>query len=81
MSLHRLREEFYGLPAREELMRERLVKEAVHELGHTFGLRHCDDWRCVMTSSHAVERLDVKGAEFCFLCGRVVAGARAPVLV
>jgi archaemetzincin len=81
VSLHRLREEFYGLPAREELMRERLVKEAVHELGHTFGLRHCDDWRCVMTSSHAVERLDVKGAEFCFLCGRVVAGARAPVLV
>ena len=81
VSLHRLREEFYGLPAREELMRERLVKEAVHELGHTFGLRHCDDWRCVMTSSHAVERLDVKGTEFCFLCGRVVAGARAPVLV
>jgi archaemetzincin len=79
VSLHRLREEFYGLPAREELMRERLVKEAVHELGHTFGLRRCDDWRCVMTSSHAVERLDVKGAEFCFLCGRVVAGARAAV--
>jgi archaemetzincin len=81
VSLHRLREEFYGLPARAELMRERLVKEAVHELGHTFGLRHCDDWRCVMTSSHGVERLDVKSAEFCFLCGRVVAGARAPVLM
>ena len=81
VSLHRLREEFYGLPAREELMRERLVKEAVHELGHTFGLRHCDDWRCVMTSSHAVERLDVKGAVFCFLCGRVVARTRATVLV
>jgi archaemetzincin len=80
VSLHRLREEFYGLPAREEVMRERLVKEAVHELGHTFGLRHCDDWRCVMTSSHGVERLDVKGAEFCFLCGRVVAKAHAPVL-
>ena len=72
VSLHRLREEFYGLPPREDLMRERLVKEAVHELGHTFGLRHCDDWRCVMTSSHAVERLDVKSAEFCFLCSRVV---------
>lgn len=75
VSLHRLREEFYGLPARADLMRERLVKEAVHELGHTFGLRHCDDWRCVMTSSHGVERLDVKGAEFCFTCGRVVAEA------
>ncbi len=76
VSLHRLREEFYGLPAREELMRERLLKEAVHELGHTFGLRHCDDWRCVMTSSHGVERLDVKGADFCVLCGRAVAKSR-----
>ncbi len=82
VSLHRLREEFYGLPPRAELMRERLVKEAVHELGHTFGLTHCDDWRCVMTSSHGVGRLDVKGAVFCVLCGRAVAGAGAgaPVL-
>ena len=61
VSTARLGEEFYGLPPREELLRERLVKEAAHELGHTFGLRHCRDWRCVMTSSHAVERLDVKG--------------------
>jgi archaemetzincin len=76
VSLHRLREEFYGLPSRDELMRERLVKEAVHELGHTFGLRHCDDWRCVMTSSHGVERLDVKGAGFCTLCSRAVAPER-----
>ena len=53
-------------------MQERLVKEAVHELGHTFGLRHCDDWRCVMTSSHAVERLDVKDAGFCLPCRDVV---------
>lgn len=81
VSSHRLREEFYGLPAREELLWERLVKEAAHELGHTFGLRHCDDWRCVMTSSHAVERLDVKGRDFCGACARVVAQARAPVLV
>jgi len=76
VSLHRLREEFYGLPARDDLMRERLVKEAVHELGHTFGLRHCDDWRCVMTSSHGVERLDVKGAGLCILCSRAVAAVR-----
>jgi archaemetzincin len=72
VSACRLREEFYGLPPREELLRERLFKEAVHELGHTFGLRHCANWRCVMTSSHAVERLDVKGAEFCAACRRVV---------
>ena len=72
VSTARLHEEFYGLPAREDLLRERLVKEAAHELGHTFGLRHCADWRCVMASSHAVERLDVKGAEFCAACRKPV---------
>jgi archaemetzincin len=68
ISVARLHEEFYGLPPRDDLLRERLVKEGAHELGHTFGLRHCADWRCVMTSSHAVERLDVKGADFCSTC-------------
>lgn len=72
VSTARLHEEFYGLPARSDLLRERLVKEASHELGHTFGLRHCADWRCVMASSHAVERLDVKEAEFCGTCRKPV---------
>ena len=72
VSTARLKEEFYGLPPRQDLLRERLLKEAVHELGHTFGLRHCPDWRCVMTSSHAVERLDVKGAEFCRACRKPI---------
>jgi archaemetzincin len=75
VSCYRLAEEHYGLPADEGKLRERLVKEAVHELGHTFGLAHCDDWRCVMASSHGVERLDVKGAEFCGECGKVVEGS------
>ena len=73
VSTARLQEEFYGLPRQDPLMRERLVKEAVHELGHTFGLRHCLDWRCVMSSSHGVERLDVKGADFCAACRGTVA--------
>jgi archaemetzincin len=70
VSLHRLREEVYGLPPNPVLQAERLRKEAVHELGHTFGLRHCDDWSCVMTSSHSVEWLDVKTADFCKPCRR-----------
>jgi archaemetzincin len=79
VSLHRLREEFYGLPPNNHLLQERLVKEAVHELGHNFGLRHCDDWECVMASTHAVERLDVKSAGFCADCWRRIT-AVAPAL-
>ncbi len=76
VSTHRLREEHYGLPPNPELLAGRLAKEAVHELGHTYGLRHCDDWSCVMASTHSVERLDLKGAEFCAGCARVVRGGR-----
>jgi archaemetzincin len=72
VSTARLQEEFYGMPRSEELYRERLLKEAAHELGHTFGLRHCADWQCVMSSSHGVERLDVKGAGFCSSCRKKV---------
>ena len=72
VSLHRLRQEFYGLPPDENLLLERVVKEAVHELGHTFGLRHCRDWQCVMASTHAVERLDLKRPDFCEACRRAI---------
>ena len=74
VSLCRLHEEFYGLGARPEVLRERLFKSALHELGHTFGLRHCGDWRCVMASAHAVERLDIKEASYCASCRRRLAG-------
>jgi archaemetzincin len=75
ISSHRLRERFYGLPAQVDLENSRILKEAVHELGHTFGLRHCSDWRCVMSSSHDVGRIDVKNPDFCVGCGKVVAAS------
>jgi archaemetzincin len=68
VSTHRLRQEFYGLPADEPLLRERLLKEAVHELGHTFDLRHCEDYRCAMAASHAVEWIDLKEPGLCPAC-------------
>jgi len=71
-SFYRLQEQLYGLPPDEERLRERLTKETVHELGHTFGLPHCDQWDCVMHSSHSVELVDVKSAAFCPVCGRTV---------
>jgi archaemetzincin len=68
VSAHRLHQEFYGLASDRELFRQRLLKEAVHELGHTFGLTHCDDYRCAMAPSHAVEWIDLKGSTLCPTC-------------
>ncbi|MBI2214462.1 MAG: archaemetzincin family Zn-dependent metalloprotease [Acidobacteria bacterium] len=68
VSYHRLRQEFYGMPGDAILLEERLVKEAIHELGHTIGLLHCDDWECVMASSHSVEGIDLKNWQLCTLC-------------
>src|SRR5450759_2535765 len=73
VSAHRLRQEFYGLPTDPELLQQRLLKEAVHELGHTLELTHCEDYQCVMAASHAVEWIDIKDATFCKECaGKVV---------
>jgi len=68
VSTYRLRQEFYGLPPDSELLRVRLLKEAVHELGHTLGLAHCDDYRCAMAASHTVELIDLKGSSLCVDC-------------
>lgn len=70
VSTHRLRQEFYGLPSDHELLRERLEKEAIHELGHTFDLVHCENYDCVMSASHAVEWIDLKGMKLCMECRR-----------
>jgi archaemetzincin len=73
ISTFRLRQGFYGLPADEELLASRTIKEAVHELGHTLGIPHCEDYNCVMAPSHAVEWIDLKKASFCEACRAVVA--------
>jgi archaemetzincin len=51
-----------------QLLVERLAKEAVHEVGHTFGLLHCDVEGCVMGRSPAVREVDAKTAELCAEC-------------
>lgn len=68
ISLHRLRQEYYGLPANDSLLMERAIKEAVHEIGHTFGMIHCSDNRCVMYFSNSVRNVDMKTDSFCNGC-------------
>jgi archaemetzincin len=68
VSLHRLRQEFYGLPQDEAVLRQRLRKEAVHEIGHAVNLTHCTDYRCAMAPSHAVEWIDLKESWLCQAC-------------
>lgn len=70
ISLHRLRPEFYGLPPNLQLFTERVVKEAVHELGHTLGLGHCGSPRCVMFFSDSIQDTDNKASVFCNSCVR-----------
>jgi archaemetzincin len=72
VSAHRLRQEFYGLPADPDLLAQRLLKEAVHELGHTLELTHCEDYQCVMAPSHAVEWIDLKESRLCPACRKMI---------
>jgi archaemetzincin len=68
MSVHRLRQQFYGLPSDERLFYERCEKEAVHELGHAFGLVHCRNFECIMHFSNSIEQVDLKTNALCRNC-------------
>jgi archaemetzincin len=68
VSMHRLNNRLYGLPDNNHLLRERLNKEAIHELGHTFGLLHCSTPGCVLSPSTYVEDIDQKKDQVCHEC-------------
>jgi archaemetzincin len=68
VSAHRLDNEFYGLPPDDSLLYTRLLKELLHELGHAYGLVHCPNYACVMTSTSYVEGIDLKKAKYCRDC-------------
>ena len=65
-----LRSSFYGLAGDLDLCRRRALQECVHELGHTWGPRHCWDARCVMHFSNSLPDTDARGAAFCSRCAR-----------
>jgi archaemetzincin len=67
ISLFRLNPNIYNEKNGDKLL-ERAVKEAVHELGHTFGLMHCENPTCVMFFSNSLLDTDRKTDDFCLKC-------------
>lgn len=59
---------YYGGAPDWNLYFDRMVKEAVHELGHLMGLGHCPDRRCVMSFSNSIIEVDEKTRYFCPRC-------------
>ncbi|MEW6327640.1 MAG: archaemetzincin family Zn-dependent metalloprotease [Thermodesulfobacteriota bacterium] len=72
ISLARLRQEFYQLPADQTRLTTRAIKEAVHEIGHLYGLSHCPDTRCVMHFSNSLPDTDRKNEEPCAKCREMI---------
>ncbi len=48
--------------------RERVAKEAIHEIGHTLGADNCPNGGCVMSFSDTAEAVDRKTRAFCGRC-------------
>jgi archaemetzincin len=80
VSTHRLAPDATGSTASYRVLRDRVLKEAVHELGHTFGLTHCDDKQCAMSFAHSLDLIDHKRASFCRYCTVLLTdGLRMPL--
>ena len=72
ISLYRLKPELYG-QKNGFLFKIRALKEAMHELGHVFGLRHCESRKCVMYFSNSIVDTDLKDWRYCEDCLNVLA--------
>jgi archaemetzincin len=68
MSTYRLDPIFYGKPKNSRILEERAVKEAVHEVCHTYDLDHCSNPKCVMYFSDSILETDKKSKILCEKC-------------
>ncbi len=72
VSTHRLRSDFYGERFDPNTLFQRTLKEAVHDLGHAFGLKHCFNARCAMYFSNSIYDTDNKLSHYCENCEKKV---------
>ncbi|MEW5876059.1 MAG: archaemetzincin family Zn-dependent metalloprotease [Candidatus Zixiibacteriota bacterium] len=70
VSFFRMRQEFFGMPEDDKLIYQRLVKEAIHQVGQLYQLNGCNNPRCVMYRSRSMSDTDAKADKFCDICRR-----------
>ena len=68
VSLYRLDPRVYGTESTYEAILKRAEKEVLHEVGHCFGLGHCNDPTCAMYFSEELDSVDKKVAKLCEGC-------------
>lgn len=68
VSLTRFKNEFYGLKPDSALLKERVLKEAVRQLGKSWGMQDCASARCVIYKSDKIADIDKKRGAFCYKC-------------
>ena len=56
-----------------KIFEERVLREAIHEMGHLFGLLHCSDPKCVMRTCTCEEEVDEAGNALCNECNDLLA--------
>lgn len=72
VSLFRLRRENYEMLDEAKVLYSRVLKEAVHHLGHSWGFEDCRNPKCVMYFTDDVAQVDMKTNRFCDNCLRRV---------
>jgi archaemetzincin len=68
LSVSRLDNGYYGRPADDAELVDRIAKEGAHEIGHLTGLSHCTDPECVMFPPKTLDELDRKKKALCPAC-------------
>lgn len=68
VSMYRLRDRLNQTRPSQDLILERTVKVALHELSHLFSITHCTHTGCIMHFSMNLQDLDTTSFTFCRYC-------------